>query len=290
MKLLRINRMASTDTQEMATRPAKCTVATAVWRGIHDYAAMAGGLLYWAFCGGVLTLISLPLYYLLPRRTGERLGRKMLHHLFRSFVVYLRVTGLVYADLSGLDRLSTIKSPLIVAPNHHSLWDVVFLIAKLPQAICVMKESILRNPVLGGGARLAGFIPNDSRTRMIRAAISALRQDGQLLFFPEGTRTRPDSRWINPLKGGCAIIATRSEIPVYPVFIRSDSRFLEKGWPLWKRPDFPIRMRIDMGEPLFPEKDESAADFTLRLQHCFEYELSKADPLRRQSRNSDTTG
>jgi len=290
MKLLRIFQMESTDSQEMAARQAKSSLGAVVLRGIHDYAAMAGGLLYWAICGGVLTLISLPLYFLLPRRTGERLGRTMLHGLFRSFVIYLRVTGLVRADLSGLDRLSMIKTPLIVAPNHHSLWDVVFLIAKLPRAICVMKESILRNPVLGGGARLAGFIPNDSRTRMIRAAISALRKDAQLLFFPEGTRTRPESRWINPLKGGCAIIATKSGVPVYPVFIRSDSRFLEKGWPLWKRPHFPIEMRIELGEPLFPARGESAADFTLRLQQSFESELAKNHPLRRQSERPDTTG
>jgi len=276
--------MSSIDSQELASRPAKSRAMEAVMRGIHDYAAMAGGLLYWAICGIFVTLISLPLHLLLPRRIGQRVGRTMLHQLFRSFVVYLRITDLVRADLSGLNPLSEIKTPLIAAPNHHSLWDVVFLVARLPNAICVIKDSIMRNPVLGGGARLAGFIPNDSRTRMIRSAIAALREGGQLLLFPEGTRTRPDSRWINSLKGGCSIIATKSGVPVYPVFIRSDSRFLEKGWPLWKRPNFPIEMRIELGEPLFPQEGERAADFTLRLQQSFEAELSKADPLRRQSR------
>jgi 1-acyl-sn-glycerol-3-phosphate acyltransferase len=251
-------------------------------RAVHDYAAMAGGLLYWAVCGGALTLVSLPLHLLLPRRTGERLGRWMLHKLFRGFVVYLDVAGLVRADLTGLDRLAALKTPLIIAPNHHSLWDAVFLISRLPRTVCVMKKSILRNPVLGGGARLAGFIPNDSRTRMIRAAVDALSENGHLLLFPEGTRTKPDACWINPLKGGCAIIAAKSAAPVVPVFIRSDSRFLEKGWPLWKRPFFPIEMRIEAGEPLQPLPDESAANFTRRLQAFFESELAKPDRLRRQ--------
>ncbi len=117
---------------------------------------------------------------------------------------------------------------------------------------------------------------------MIRDASQSLAEGGQLLLFPEGTRTRPDARWINPLKGGCAIIATRAQVPVYPIFIRSNTRFLQKGWPLWRRPVFPITIRFDLGEPLIPQTGESSQSFTTRLTKVFEQELSKPDPLRRQ--------
>jgi 1-acyl-sn-glycerol-3-phosphate acyltransferase len=119
-------------------------------------------------------------------------------------------------------------------------------------------------------------------TRLIREASRSLAGGGQLLLFPEGTRTKPDARWINPLKGGCAIIAIRSQVPVYPVFIRSNTRFLQKGWPLWRRPVFPIDLRIELGEPLVPLPGESSQEFTARLTHVYEQELSKPDPLRRQ--------
>ncbi|RYD46089.1 MAG: 1-acyl-sn-glycerol-3-phosphate acyltransferase, partial [Verrucomicrobiaceae bacterium] len=165
---------------------------------------------------------------------------------------------------------------------HTSLWDVVFIIARLPSAVCVMKKSILCNPVLGGGARLAGYIANDRMTRLIRDACTSLDEGGQLLLFPEGTRTRPDVRWINPLKGGCAIIAKHSQVPVYPIFIRSNTRFLQKGWPLWKRPVFPIHIRFDLGEPLEMRPGESTQEFTARLEAVYEHELSKPHPLRRQ--------
>jgi len=71
---------------------------------------------------------------------------------------------------------------------------VVFIIARLPSAVCIIKNQIMMNPVLGGGARLAGYIANDGVTHMIRDAEKSLEEEGQLLLFPEGTRTQPDAR------------------------------------------------------------------------------------------------
>ena len=251
------------------------------WRAPWDYCAMAFGLLYWAVFGLLFTLLGGPLHRLLPRRAGEALGRGLLHRAFRSFVVLLKLMRLVDADLRGLDRLKSFDFPFILAPNHLSLWDAVFVIARLPRAVCVMKESILKNPFLGGGARLAGYIPNGATGRMVRDAADALHAGGRLLLFPEATRTRRDVRWINPLKGGCALVALRAGVPVIPVFIRSNSHFAEKGWPLWKRPRFPIAMTFDLGEPLAPEPGESTQSFTARLQAVYECELAKPHPLRR---------
>jgi 1-acyl-sn-glycerol-3-phosphate acyltransferase len=252
-------------------------------RAPWDYVMMATGLLYWGVFGGLLTLMGGPLHLILPKPIGVRLGRWLLHQLFRKFVVYLRLADLVHADLTALDSLGKIKQPFIAAPNHTSLWDVVFIIARLPSAVCVMKKSILVNPLLGGGARLAGYLANDRMTRMIRDAADSLMAGGQLLLFPEGTRTAADAQWINPLKGGCAIISERSQVPVYPIFIRSNTRFLQKGWPLWRRPVFPITFRIDLGEPLTPQPGESSQDFTARLSAVYKMELSKPDPLQRQA-------
>ncbi len=244
---------------------------------------MALGLSYWGFFGILLTLFGAPLYWLLPRTIGRRLGRAIIHRLFAIFVVYLRISDLVKADLTALDGLKNIKHSFIAAPNHTSLWDVVFLIARLPQAICLIKKPIVFNPVLGIGARLAGYIANDGGSRSFRKASEALVQGGQLLLFPEGTRTRPEAAWINPLKGGCALIAIRSKVPVYPIFIRSNTRFLQKGWPLWRRPIFPITLTVELGEPLLAAPGESAHAFTDRLAAVYDRELSKPHPLRRDS-------
>lgn len=243
---------------------------------------MAVGLLYWGIFGTALTIVGGILHKILPLQSGQLLGRKILHQLFKRFVVLMRWTDLVRADLSSLDALKDIKHPCILAPNHTSLWDAVFIISRSSSAVCVMKQQILNNPVLGGGARLAGYIANSSITHVVRQATASLHQGGQLLLFPEGTRTKPDARWTNPIKGGCAIIALRADVPVYPIFIRSSSRFLQKGWPLWKRPVFPIYFEFELGEPIYPHPGEKSQDFTARLGAVFEQELSKPHPLRRQ--------
>lgn len=243
---------------------------------------MAFGLLYWAVAGSLLTLVGGPLHWLLPDKQGKKLGRFLIHHLFRGFMVYLRMTGNVRVDASALDALGRIEGPFIAAPNHTSLWDAVYIVAKLPSAVCVMKKEILCNPVLGGGARLAGYVANKSKTSIIRDSSAALEEGGQLILFPEGTRTRPDARWINPLKGGCAIIASRTGVPIYPIFIRSDTRFLQKGWPLWRRPTFPILMHYALGAPITAQPGESVQDLTARLEAIYEHELAKPHPLRRQ--------
>ena len=252
------------------------------WRWPWDAVATLGAFAYWGVAGLLISALSFPLILILPAATAKKLGRGMLHRAFRVFVRYLQVTDLVQSDLDSLDALKHEPGPVIIAPNHTSLWDAVFVISKLPQPICIMKESILRNPFLGGGARLAGYIPNGSSSRMIKDAARALSEGGQLLLFPEGTRTRRDARWINPLGGGCALIARKAGVPVRPVFIRSNTRFLEKGWPLWKKPEFPIRLSVELGAPVVQRDDESAQDFTRRLQGVFEQNLSRAHKLRRE--------
>jgi len=252
------------------------------WWWPLETVAMGGGILYWGIFGLLFTLFSLPLRVILPRRRAEILGRSMLHRSFRVFVHYLRVTGLVQVDLASLAPLRQKKEPIIIAPNHTSLWDAVFVIACLPQPICIMKESILCNPFLGGGARLAGYIPNCSPSRLVRESADSLSRSGQLLLFPEGTRTRREARWINPLRGGCALIARRAGVPVLPVFVRSNTRFLEKGWPLWKRPEFPLKLSFELGEAVVPEENESAKEFTARLSEIYVQNLSRPHKLRRQ--------
>ena len=252
------------------------------WWWPLETVAMGGGILYWGVFGLLFTLVSLPLRIILPRRRAEILGRSMLNRAFRVFVQYLRITKLVQVDLDSLAPLRHKQEPIIIAPNHTSLWDAVFVIACLPQPICIMKESILRNPFLGGGARLAGYISSRSSSRLIREAAASLSYGGQLLLFPEGTRTRRDARWINPLRGGCALIARRAGVPVLPVFVRSNTRFLEKGWPLWKRPEFPLKLSFELGKPVLPEENESAHAFTDRLSQVYTSNLSRPHKLRRQ--------
>jgi len=111
----------------------------------------------------------------------------------------------------------------------------------------------MRNPFLGAGARLARYIRNDSTHSMVRMAVEDLERGGQLVVFPEGTRTTAAP--INPFRPGVTLIAKLARAPIQTVFIDTDSPYLGKGWPLWKLPPLPIVFTVRLGERFAPADD-----------------------------------
>jgi len=210
----------------------------------YECLVLYGGLLLFGLSTFIWSAIAAVLYPLLPRRFGSRLGQFTIMAIFRGFLGVLKASGIVKCDLSALDALRG-EGALIIAPNHPSLLDVVLVVSRLPHVVCIMKAEILRNLFLGGGARLAAYIRNDSCFAMIRTAAAALGAGSQLLVFPEGTRTRRAP--VNHFEGGFALIAKTARVPVQTVFIETNSLFLGKGWPLFRKPAFPLTYRARLG-------------------------------------------
>lgn len=165
--------------------------------------------------------------------------------IFRPYIAFIKASGLVQCDLSALDALAGSKS-VIVAPNHPSLIDVVLIGSRLTNIVCIMKANIQDNILFGGGARLAGYIRNDSTGNMVRTSVAELKNGSQLLIFPEGTRTVKQP--VNEFKSAFALIARKSGVPVQTVFIESNTPFLGKGWPLLKKPQFPLIYKVTLGK------------------------------------------
>ena len=249
---------------------------------IYESLLMALGLLYWGMVGLIITLLGIILYAILPKKYAQFCGRFLLQKAFLIFIGYLKWTHLIVLDDSALDTLDTYQTGIIIAPNHIALWDAVFIIAKMPQTICIMKGSILRNPFLGGGARLAGYIANDSALQMLREGSRQLLAGEMLLVFPEGTRTKKHTQWVNSFQGAAALMAKKSQVPIVPVYIRSNNRFFEKGSSLFKKPIFPLRLSFEVGEAVYFSGDESVQAFTQNLRQDYIKVLSKSHPLRRK--------
>ena len=114
----------------------------------------------------------------------------------------------------------------------------------------------MRNIFLGAGARLARYIRNDSAHSMVRLAVHDLRTGGQLVIFPEGTRTT--RRPVNPFTSAATLISKLAGAPIQTVFIDTDSPYLGKGWPLWRLPPLPIRFSVRLGERFAPAADVHA--------------------------------
>ena len=258
----------------------KASGMSPVWKWLklpYEYFVLYVGL----FIFGVMSLSwSLPatvLYPLLPRRMGAALGQRVIMIVFRSYLFILKASGLVEYDLSALDVLRH-EGALIIAPNHPSLIDVVLIASRLPRIVGIMKAKIWDNLLLGGGARLAGYIRNDSPASMIRLAAAAMHTNSQLLVFPEGTRTL--SSPLNHFKGGFALIAKTAGMPIQTVFIEANTPFLGKGWPLLKKPEFPLIYRARLGQRF--EVTGEVKKFVADLEHYFQQqpEIQKFQPFK----------
>ena len=208
------------------------------------------------------------LYWFLPRRTSLRVGQYMIMRGFRALLGLMRVTGLATFDLAALDALRG-EAGLVIAPNHPTLIDALLITSRLPRVVCITKASLWDNPALGAGARLAGYIRNDTAHQLVSAGAAALAQGSQLLIFPEGTRTVTGP--VGPFKGGFALAAHKAGVPVQTVLLQSSPPYLGKGWGFLRRPSFPIAYRARLGERFV--MDQPYRTFCQRLEAYFAAEL-----------------
>lgn len=240
-------------------------------RTLYQYVALYFSLAVFGVGAILLSLLGTVLYLLLPRRFGVRLGRRIITRIFWLYLVFIESTGLFKCDLSALDVLASGES-IIIAPNHPGLIDVVLIGSRLSNITCIMKTEIRDNLLFGGSARLAGYICNDSIGDMVRAAVAELKQGSQMLIFPEATRTVAQP--VNKFTGVFALIAGRAAVPVQTVFIEYTSPFLGKGWPLWRKPTFPLTFRVRLGERF--EVGSDTRLFVEELEQYFRKQLASS--------------
>lgn len=242
-----------------------------IWTTYEQVAMVIGLGTLALLCLGWLPFAML-LQPVLPRPLGQRLGRRVTSFGFRFYLGVLTRLCACRFDLAELDRLRD-AGPLIVAANHPSLLDAVLIVSRLPNAICVMKASLMDNPLLGAAARLAGYVRNNGALPMVALSRDALAEGAQLVMFPEGSRTRQFP--LDPFTSGLGLIARRSGAPVQAVFLEFSSPYLGKHWPLFRRPSLPLHCTARLGQRFDAPTDHPL--FTAELETYFRRE---AQPIR----------
>jgi 1-acyl-sn-glycerol-3-phosphate acyltransferase len=236
-----------------------------------DFAIVLAGIALLALVCFAWALAALVLMLVLPREAGRRVGRRGAMGGFRFYLAAMEALGAWRLDVAGLDALRD-AGPLIVAPNHPCLLDAVLVVSRLPNAVCVMKDTLPQNFLLGPAARLARYVRNDSLLRLATRATEELHAGGQLLLFPEGTRSAAQP--IGPFTDAVGAIARRARVPVQAVIIEADPGFLGKGWTLGRVPVLPLAYRVRLGRRFDPPQDVRA--FTRELERYFARELAHA--------------
>jgi 1-acyl-sn-glycerol-3-phosphate acyltransferase len=240
-------------------------------RTLYEYFALYSSLTLLGLICLTWSVFAIPLYYALPRKVGTAVGRCGIMRGFRLYAWSLSLTSAYRLDLTAIDSLRD-GPPLILAPNHPCLIDALFILTRHPNIVCVMKAELMRNIFLGSGSRLARYVANESSRQMVKESVAHLKEGGVLLLFPEGTRTQTHP--INPLVGSVGMIAKHANVPVQTLIIETDSPFLSKGWPLFKRPDLPIAYRVRLGKRFEGVRDVAA--FTAELDAYYRSELGSA--------------
>jgi 1-acyl-sn-glycerol-3-phosphate acyltransferase len=241
------------------------------FRVLYEYLALYSSLTLLGIICLTWSVFALPLYFILPRDLGTAVGRRGIMAGFRIYAWSLSVTGTYRLDLKAIDSLKG-GPPMILAPNHPSLIDALLILTRHPNIVCVMKAQLMKNVFLGSGSRLARYVRNESSLQMVKESVAHLLHGGVLLLFPEGTRTTRAP--INKLVGSVGLIAKHSGVPVQTLIIETDSPYLSKGWPLFRRPSLPITYRVRLGKRFAPPADVTA--FTAELDTYYRGELDHA--------------
>jgi 1-acyl-sn-glycerol-3-phosphate acyltransferase len=126
-----------------------------------------------------------------------------------------------------------IRSAVVVC-NHRSYLDSILLISLFARHNTIVKSRLLDIPIFGSMLQWSGYIPSSSEGRFAEMMIQRiegmeafLADGGNLIVFPEGTRSR-DGR-IGALNKGAFKIARRFRAPIKVLFLRNTDRMFRRG-------------------------------------------------------------
>ncbi len=247
---------------------------------VYEHFSMLTGMLVFLALAMTWFPAALILHPILPRQAAARLGRAAIFFGFRIYIGFLQTVLSCRLDARALDQVRD-QGPMIIVANHPSILDVVLIMSRLPNAVCVMKSSLMRNPFFGPAARMAGYVRNDVPLNMILECKEVLQCGGQVVVFPEGTRTQHFP--INDLSPVIALMAQRCKVPIQTVMIDCSEAYLGKTYPIFKPPSLPLIFQLRLGQSF--DAPVQTAGFTAMLkQHFVDQLTARAEdlPLRRQ--------
>ena len=171
----------------------------------------------------------------------------------------------------GLEHLP--EGGALLCANHVSGWDPIIIGIALPKRsrLTVMaKDSLFRIPVLGFILRKLGIFPvkrGGNDLTAMKTAMKVLNGGNRLLVFPEGTRVEEQGEV--EAKGGVTVMATRTGVPVIPVYCGERHKFLRKTTVVFGEPYMPVIA----GRRPTPEENRRIAEEILKRI----YDLKEVD-------------
>lgn len=181
--------------------------------------------------------------------TTQLQGRKIVGKTWRWFLRYLIFSGILEVKYQGFERLG--RPGQLVLANHPSLLDVVLIFSQESRLNCIVKQDLLKNPIMASPIKACGFLPNTESEELIEQSHQIL-QNQSLLLFPEGTRTGWDG--VVKLHRGAVSIGLRSATIITPLTIKMIPFNFKKSQPWYKIPKSKIYYELTAGEDIDPQQ------------------------------------
>lgn len=181
-------------------------------------------------------------------------------------------------EISGIENLPK-SDAVIIASNHISNIDPVLLashLGSIREVRAMAKASLFKAPIIGGLGRKMQHIPVHRETAQVNEALESanlrLSENDAVLIYPEGTipsEVLEDGMGI--FKSGAARLSLQSQTPILPVAQKGIETFYSKTmpfsfWKLMKSIFKKHQHKILIGKLIYPMKNESSEDLTLRIR------------------------
>lgn len=144
--------------------------------------------------------------------------------------------------------------PFILAVNHKSVLDPVIAGIACPRQLSFMaKAELFKNKFFGALISKLGAFPvhrGAGDVNALKTAFKILKNGGAMLIFPEGGRVKAGQK--RRAKSGVAVIAQKMNVPVIPVLIDGEYKWMHK-------------ITVKIGEPIsfeeYADKKLSGEEF-----------------------------
>ena len=172
----------------------------------------------------------------------------------------------------GIENIPT-NTPYVVLCKHQSTWETIFTQIYFKPISTVLKKSLLRIPFFGWGLALLKPIaidrskPRDAIRIVQKEGLDRLKQNINVLIFPEGTRTKAGTTG-NYARSG-ADIACAAGVPIVPV-AHNAGYF----WPVPGLLKNPGCVQLVIGKAI-PTNGRNSKELTEEVKGWIEAEIQK---------------
>ena len=186
---------------------------------------------------------------------------------------WIRVTNNIQSKVIGLENIP--DTPCVIAPNHQSTFETIFLQTIFPHQTWVLKRELLRIPFFGWGmATLHPILINRSEKiksikKVIEQGSARIKNGIFVVIFPEGTRN--PYKKLGKYQNGASAVAKSAGCDIVPIY-HNAGRIWTKGQFVKK----PGVITVVIGKPI-STKDMSTSLITKLIKEWTQEQEIKID-------------